>query len=229
MYVGRGNRISRLDAGHQGTITGPASASFGRLRCAEPSRITRRQPGVRVLQSQTGLPPSEASAKAVASGFTLIELLVVIVIIATLAGLLVPALTAAKAKANAIRCINHLRQQGIAVRLHADENQGRLPRARSSAPAESLGPGALPGIDQVLAPQLRGVREVFECPADKDGLFVRDGSSYEWNSSLNGRMLVRVGEDSPGKLFLLRDRKGWHPNGRKNAVFVDGHASPLDP
>jgi prepilin-type processing-associated H-X9-DG protein len=64
---------------------------------------------------------------------TVLELLVVVAIIGTLAGLLIPALMAARESAHRVQCTNHLHELGVALQQYHDAAH-KLPAAWTMAP-----------------------------------------------------------------------------------------------
>ena len=108
--------------------------------------------------------------------FTLIELLVVIAIIAILAALLLPALAAAKRKAQRINCVSNLKQVGIAFRLWEGDNGDRYPMAVNTAfngakekvYSASSSPGANYGLTNVFVVMSNELStpNILVCPSD---------------------------------------------------------------
>lgn len=120
--------------------------------------------------------------------FTLLELLVVLAVLSILAALLLPTLGRARESGRAAACMGHLRQLGLALQMYVDENGQRFPRMRDR-PLEAHGwpeVEPLPPPHEVLADHLQSPG-VFRCPSDDQRVYERSGSSYGWNSLLNGQ------------------------------------------
>jgi len=142
--------------------------------------------------------PSAPSILSVTNGwrsaFTLIELLVVIAIIAILAGMLLPALSKAKSKAEGIKCVSNQKQLTLCWIMYSNDFQDRLvPNWLATTQAWIGGVvHELPGATNVLDIQnaklfpYNSTVEIYQCPAARDL-----PNSLKNNPAVRGRRLVR--------------------------------------
>jgi prepilin-type N-terminal cleavage/methylation domain-containing protein len=183
--------------------------------------------------------------------FTLIELLVVVAIITLLVGITTPALRSARESARRTVCQKNLATIGFGIQDYLLQNNETFFTARRMRHDEELRAAADPGyverpsLPTVLARQLRGKSEVFLCPSDKntkslgyvptDRYYDYEDSSYEWETTLEGRRLhtrgviFRIGSNfelfRSRDLWMVSDFEPFHgPSGREgmlNSLYAD--------
>lgn len=152
-------------------------------------------------QTVNNNPRSRSGSGRRRRGFTLIELLVVIAVIAILAALLLPALSAAKARALQTQCLNNLKQLGLGMMLYLSDSNDRFPNMASNnqnwQPADWIywrtNDFANPQDrieNSAIVSELKtgGKAALFRCPADRNDAWRRSqgNAAYWYSYTLNG-------------------------------------------
>ncbi len=158
----------------------------------------------------------------------------VIAIIALLAGLLLPVVSRAKEAGRSTACLSNLHQIGIALQMYVQDNNNHLPVMRDCASRTNLPPNSLPSPDTVLSNELGNLKVLF-CPSDRQQLFEQTGSSYAWNSLLNGQNADHFEifgmNFNPHQIPLMYDKEAFHiARGDKkgvNYLYADSHIKNL--
>jgi len=160
-------------------------------------------------------------------GFTLIELLVVIAIIAILAGMLLPALSKAKTKAEGIACMNKSRQLMAAWHLYNTENLDKMPGAYHGGNAQN------PVVNDKDAPMMVGWIDWDVRPDNTNVLYLTDRRYASLGPYVGNSAAVFK---CPADKFLssAQKKKGWSQRVRSmsaNIYVGDGNAEsgPTDP
>jgi len=203
-----GMAVSSLILGILGVFTCGITALFGLILGAIAMSQIKRSQG---RLSGSGM----ALAGIIVSG---IFLLMIPVYTALLFPALAPALASAKEKAQAVNCVNNVKQLAIAMRMYSADNKNQFPPAAT-------------WCDAIRS--YAGSDKPFRCPSGEPNVRCH----YAFNAKLDG---LDGGKVNPNTVLFFETEGGWNVSGgpelmlsksRHNGTFVvgfvDGHVEFL--
>jgi type II secretory pathway pseudopilin PulG len=173
-----GLAVTSLVLGILGLFTCGITALFG-LILGIMAMVKAKQPG-------RGAPGGSGIALA-----GVIVSAIFMLMIPIFAAMLVPALAAAKQKAQAINCVNNEKQLAIAMRMYASDNKDQLPPAATWCDAIKVNVGS---------------ERIFKCVAANSS----SRCDYAFNAKLGGMEEAKV---APDTVMIFESDGGWNANG----------------
>ena len=112
------------------------------------------------------------------------------------AAMMLPALAAAKQKAQAINCVNNEKQLSLAIRIYSGDNKDKFPPAATWCDAIKT---------------YAGTERVFKCPAANSS----SRCDYAFNAKLDGLDASKI---NPQTVMIFESDTGWNANGGSELI-----------
>jgi type II secretory pathway pseudopilin PulG len=148
--------------------------------------------------------------------FTRLELVILLVVILVLALLAFPSLARAKAKANRIHCVSHLKNLGLGLRIFYTDNHAAGPwqvSTNKGGSKEFLNDPSLAWPHFLALSNSMSIPGIARCPADRDAVQPEAWADARTNSAISYFLGLDASEETPN--LILSGDSNLELNGQR--------------